>query len=59
MPSFTTRVELHGATERDYETLHAAMQAEGFSRIGLTVAFGIICPQLNMTVQDNSLAQKF
>jgi hypothetical protein len=32
MPSFTTRVELHGATERDYETLHAAMQAEGFSR---------------------------
>jgi hypothetical protein len=33
MPSFTTRVELHGATERDYEILHAATQTEGFSRM--------------------------
>jgi hypothetical protein len=32
MPSFTTRVELHGATDRDYDTLHGAMEAEGFSR---------------------------
>jgi hypothetical protein len=32
MASFTTRVELHGATYSDYETLHAAMDAEGFSR---------------------------
>jgi len=27
-----TRVELHDANEKDYETLHAAMEAEGFSR---------------------------
>jgi hypothetical protein len=33
MTSFTTRVELHGATYQDYETLHAAMEREGFSRI--------------------------
>jgi len=32
MASFTTRVELHDADYDDYETLHAAMQAEGFSR---------------------------
>jgi hypothetical protein len=33
MSSFTTRVELHSATYSDYETLHSAMQAEGFSRV--------------------------
>jgi hypothetical protein len=33
MSSFTTRVELHKATYDDYETLHSAMQAEGFSRL--------------------------
>ena len=33
MSSFTTRVELHNATYSDYETLHSAMQAEGFSRV--------------------------
>jgi len=28
-----TRVELHGAQESDYETLHAAMARVGFNRI--------------------------
>ena len=32
MPSFTVRVELHGGTADDYETHHAEMEAEGFSR---------------------------
>jgi hypothetical protein len=32
MAKFTTRVELHAATEEDYENLHAAMEAAGFSR---------------------------
>lgn len=32
MASFTTRVELHKATESDYEILHAAMAKEGFTR---------------------------
>lgn len=32
MPAFTTRVELHGATYTDYQTLHAAMDLEGFHR---------------------------
>ena len=32
MAAFTTRVELHGATYQDYETLHTAMEREGFSR---------------------------
>jgi len=30
--SYTTRVELHYANDNDYETLHAAMKREGFSR---------------------------
>ena len=32
MASVTARVELHGATERDYQNLHAAMQQEGYAR---------------------------
>ena len=32
MANFTVRVELHQATWDDYETLHAAMEAKGFSR---------------------------
>lgn len=32
MASFTTRVEVHGGDSNDYESLHAAMEAEGFSR---------------------------
>lgn len=32
MARFTTRVELHKATETDYETLHEEMANEGFSR---------------------------
>ena len=32
MSSYTTRVELHRATDADYENLHAAMKREGFSR---------------------------
>lgn len=32
MTNFTTRVELHNADEDDYETLHEAMEAEGFTR---------------------------
>ena len=32
MTSFTTRVELHGATTKDYDELHAAMVRGGFSR---------------------------
>ena len=27
-----TRVELHSATYQDYETLHAAMESQGFAR---------------------------
>ncbi|XXT16530.1 hypothetical protein WME94_40495 [Sorangium sp. So ce429] len=30
---FMTRIELHSATSDDYNTLHAAMEAAGFSRI--------------------------
>ena len=32
MAKFLVRVELHGATWDDYETLHAEMAARGFSR---------------------------
>ena len=32
MPQFITRVELHDATWQNYQTLHAAMEAENFSR---------------------------
>ena len=32
MSKFTVRVELHNATWTDYDTLHAAMAARGFSR---------------------------
>jgi hypothetical protein len=32
MASFMTRVELHNASSKDYETLHAAMEHVGFSR---------------------------
>ncbi len=32
MAKFVTRVELHGATYADYETLHTAMAAVGFRR---------------------------
>lgn len=32
MARFTVRVELHRADEDDYEKLHGAMEAEGFSR---------------------------
>lgn len=32
MARFTTRVELHGASEDDYEELHAAMAKKGFVR---------------------------
>ena len=33
MSQFTVRVELHGAQWVDYETLHAAMERQGFSRV--------------------------
>lgn len=33
MASFTTRVELHGATGADYADLHSKMEAQGFSRL--------------------------
>ena len=33
MSLFITRVELHGATERDYTNLHVAMSREGFSHV--------------------------
>ena len=32
MASFTTRVELHDASFQDYQILHSAMEAEGFTR---------------------------
>jgi hypothetical protein len=32
MPRFITRVELHYADKDDYETLHPAMEGEGFSQ---------------------------
>src|SRR5438034_883242 len=32
MAAFMVRVELHGATEADYEVLHEAMEEVGFSR---------------------------
>ena len=32
MAHYTTRVELHGAGEADYQTLQAAMEELGFSR---------------------------
>lgn len=33
MAKFTVRIELHDAQWSDYETLHAAMQPQGFSRL--------------------------
>ncbi|HEX7287106.1 MAG TPA: DUF2622 domain-containing protein [Candidatus Angelobacter sp.] len=33
MPMFTTRIEMHDATWADYEKLHRAMEAVGFSRV--------------------------
>jgi hypothetical protein len=32
MTRYTTRVELHAAGNDDYETLHSAMEKQGFSR---------------------------
>jgi len=32
MARYMTRVELHSATYSDYETLHNAMESEGFER---------------------------
>jgi hypothetical protein len=32
MTGFTTRVELHDADDDDYENLHDAMEARGFTR---------------------------
>lgn len=32
MTNYTTRVELHGADEDEYDALHDAMEAEGFVR---------------------------
>ena len=32
MANYVARIELHGATYNDYETLHAAAQRRGFSR---------------------------
>ncbi len=32
MANFTVRVELHQANYADYDALHAAMEAQGFSR---------------------------
>ncbi len=32
MSQFMVRVELHGADQDDYETLHEAMEGEGFAR---------------------------
>jgi hypothetical protein len=32
MPNFLTRVELHGATDADYNTLHEDMTKRGFAR---------------------------
>ena len=32
MAQFMVRVVLHGADDEDYETLHEAMEAEGFAR---------------------------
>ena len=32
MSSFTVRVELHNATEKDYENLHRFMADQGFKR---------------------------
>jgi hypothetical protein len=40
MARFTVRVELHQANWDDYETLHAAMEREGFSRL-ITSSDGI------------------
>jgi hypothetical protein len=33
MATFTVRIELHDGQWSDYETLHAAMQRQGFSRL--------------------------
>jgi hypothetical protein len=33
MAKFTTRVELHDATDNDYERLHSAMERGGFTRL--------------------------
>jgi protein-disulfide isomerase-like protein with CxxC motif len=33
MAAFITRVELHDSTSADYETLHQAMAAQGFTRV--------------------------
>ena len=33
MSQFTVRVELHDAQWTDYDTLHAAMEQQGFSRL--------------------------
>jgi hypothetical protein len=43
MPDFTVRVELHDGTWADYETLHSAMAAKGFSR---TIAYQRVTYQL-------------
>jgi hypothetical protein len=41
MASFTTRVELHGASYDDYNNLHAAMERAGFKRYLLGAVNGV------------------
>lgn len=41
MADFTTRIELHGATDNDYATLHRRMEEKGFTRwLSGTDAYG-------------------
>ena len=41
MATFMTRVELHNASYSDYESLHTAMETEGFERT-ITSSDGVV-----------------
>lgn len=57
MARFTIRVELHRATEDDYDQLHAAMEDQGFSRY-VTSTDGITyhLPTAEYSIESDSSA---
>lgn len=50
MPRFTTRVEIHGAQNGDYEKLHESMEAAGFTRT-ITVKENRYDPDLEIEIE--------
>jgi hypothetical protein len=59
MTNYTTRVELHGADEDEYEALHDAMEAEGFVRwIENSSGEKLRLPTAEYNLSDSTLDRK-